>query len=558
MKKFNSFRKQDSLLAASIRRYLKSFGTDYLYRRPGLQLRPEDFFRGVTPNLNFNFPEINQVVLDRRSKLILQDQFQLRALLNILSPSFLSLIRGGPGTGKTLLAAVAIKQFIINNQVVIITSHSNQALDNLLAAVGEHVDGDYIFRLGNDIKQIANKSRKYHRHWRYQSMTSSYGQYWGRTAAECEIDSQGREIEELLNNGQGLVLAVTLDSYQSDNFLRSLGKKNSSRQINLRPNIAFVDEATKANFYQLWPIIKSVSDKLVFFGDPDQLGNIDIPPVILNKLIKYMIESLSNDPFYQVDIGRSNGDCLPSIHVSDQELAAELAYFNKGPFRRLINENFPTSDLLINRRSLPAIVKMINYVFGKNLICGRFNPNNEGEVVVLDVEGEAAAVGTSYFNKGEACLVRQELLKYFFGQSKLDPTFNFNSVATIASYQGQVLSIREKLRQDLLFRPMFKHLVNPGNLNEILFELINSVDKFQGGERDAIFVSFVSANKIGWLGFNAEVERFFVAATRARNLLVIFLNAATFLHSDEDIQKISGRLIHYAQQEKTYSKKRVC
>ena len=56
---------------------------------------------------------------------------------------------------------------------------------------------------------------------------------------------------------------------------------------------------------------------------------------------------------------------------------------------------------------------------------------------------------------------------------------------------------------------------------------VNTVDGFQGQERDVIFISLVRANEDGQIGFLNDLRRMNVAITRARMKLVILGDAST-------------------------------
>jgi ATP-dependent RNA/DNA helicase IGHMBP2 len=56
---------------------------------------------------------------------------------------------------------------------------------------------------------------------------------------------------------------------------------------------------------------------------------------------------------------------------------------------------------------------------------------------------------------------------------------------------------------------------------------INTVDAFQGQERDVIAISFVRSNSNGEVGFLADIRRTNVAMTRAKKRLIMIGDSAT-------------------------------
>ena len=85
----------------------------------------------------------------------------------------------------------------------------------------------------------------------------------------------------------------------------------------------------------------------------------------------------------------------------------------------------------------------------------------------------------------------------------------------ISPYKAQVQYLRRKVKQDAFFKP-FHSLIT-----------INTVDGFQGQERDVILISLVRANEEGQIGFLNDLRRMNVAITRARMKLIILGDAAT-------------------------------
>lgn len=126
-------------------------------------------------------------------------------------------------------------------------------------------------------------------------------------------------------------------------------------------------------------------------------------------------------------------------------------------------------------------------------------------------------VGESFgrINKQEANLLLQELETYIerIGKERiLDERIDFG---LISPYKAQVQYLRGKTKGSSFLRP-FRSLIT-----------VNTVDGFQGQERDVIFISLVRANEDGQIGFLNDLRRMNVAITRARMKLVILGDAST-------------------------------
>ncbi len=109
--------------------------------------------------------------------------------------------------------------------------------------------------------------------------------------------------------------------------------------------------------------------------------------------------------------------------------------------------------------------------------------------------------GDSRFNQLEAELVIKKV------QALLDAGLDPAALAVISPYSAQVRLLREKLRQ-----------------TEIE---IDSVDGFQGREKEAIILSLVRSNPDGEIGFLEDIRRTNVALTRARRKLIVIGDSAT-------------------------------
>ena len=134
-----------------------------------------------------------------------------------------------------------------------------------------------------------------------------------------------------------------------------------------------------------------------------------------------------------------------------------------------------------------------------------------------EMEFKEEFVGESFgrINKQEANLLIEELQKYIErigGHRILDERIDFG---IISPYKAQVQYLRTRIKSNATLRP-YRHLLS-----------INTVDGFQGQERDVIFISLVRANEEGQIGFLGDLRRMNVAMTRARSKLVILGEATT-------------------------------
>lgn len=137
-----------------------------------------------------------------------------------------------------------------------------------------------------------------------------------------------------------------------------------------------------------------------------------------------------------------------------------------------------------------------------------------------DMDFKEEFVGETFgrINKDEANLLLQELKSYItrIGSNRiLEERIDFG---IISPYRAQVQYLRNKIKTDASLKP-YRSLLT-----------VNTVDGFQGQERDVIFISLVRANEEGQIGFLNDLRRMNVAITRARMKLVILGEAATLSH----------------------------
>ena len=474
---------------------------------------------------------VNQLNILPTEMKILRDQSQITALQKIFNSRPVVLIQGPPGTGKTFVTALAIKQLLSLKKVILVTSHSNQGLDNILnqvVALLPKEDHSKIFRLGNHLNIITPSAQPFHRETRYQRPPVPKGaEPDENTRSLTNEELAGLEfsiIKEKLDKNQGVILFVTINSFTTDETMNRLIGNH------VQPEITFVDEATKSLIYEVLPIIRETKQKMIFVGDTLQLGNIGIP-----EDAKKHIELAPNIEWQEID------------------------YFVEGLFYSLIKKRLlPDTLLKTNRRSLRKIALLISQVFySGQLTVGRFNPWAEGSITWLDTrrlsDNLEKKKNTSYYNPVEKNLA----VKQFIGLVKrhLKQGGKITDCAIITPYQAQIHLIRQALRKDLLFNQEIQKSgqVNVNNIDSILSQVVNTVDAFQGSERYGIVLSLVRSNHSGEIGFNRDLRRLNVALSRAQDELIIIGNSDTFTNCFMfEVKEVFQKIMTFVKQEGKY------
>ena len=121
----------------------------------------------------------------------------------------------------------------------------------------------------------------------------------------------------------------------------------------------------------------------------------------------------------------------------------------------------------------------------------------------------------SRINVAEAQLTIATLQRYFEKIGKERLLEEIVDVGIISPYKGQVALLRRLLKQDKYWKP-FRRCIT-----------VNTVDGFQGQERDVIVISLVRSNEQGDIGFLRDLRRMNVAITRARMKLIIIGDRST-------------------------------
>jgi len=533
------FRRTSSLESPLVRFYNNFFKKEFHYRDSNLYDSPIRFWQAddETP-LNRIYSPISKIHLEGATKNILSDAGQVTALQEMIGPRSISLIQGGPGAGKTFITAIAIKQVVAAGLNSLVVAHSNKALDVLLREVSKYVPEKKIFRLGNNPKFITDEKIK-KRHRRFRSDKDPKDSWL---------------IQELTNNNQGVVLGVTANSFILDSLLKEIFSKTSTdHDCPLILDYVFVDEASKMNFLELL-VMAHRAEKLVLIGDDDQLSKIPVPKVVARHIIEYAKNKLSDGRLNLADFpGRDQDLFFPcTLEIIDKW----HKFYSQGDLLSAFKQaGLPTIDLQFNRRSLPTINQMINYVFDKNLIPGRFNYSNSGKVTLLSVVGQEKISKRSFYNLTEAKLVEEELLKFFKKQQK-NGELKLFSVAIICSYKAQVNLLKKRLRKFFLFHKLFRGRVNAQNIDEVLNKLIITVDAYQGDQNELIVITLTRSNNENQVGFLKDMKRLYVASTRAKDEVIFITNQHTLAASQHgEVQEFIQNLTRFCKKNKTLAKK---
>lgn len=443
---------------------------------------------------------------------------QQLAVQRILSAEDLAIVHGPPGTGKTTTLVHAIKALVEKEQRVLVVAPSNAAVDLLSEKLSDR--GLNILRVGNparvserlmsltlDSKMLLHSSMKEIKKMKkqaneYRKMAHTYKRNFGKAEREQRkalFDESHKLIKEVEKTEQYIIDDLIS---KSQVITATLVGANHYTVRQLRYMTVVIDEAGQALEPACWiPILKA--KKLVMAGDHCQL-----PPTIKSKeaaakgLATTLLEKcVSLYPESVVMLEEQY-----RMHTDIMNYPSEVFY------KQRLKANDSVASHLLFDTDVPV-------VFVDTAGCGF----------------EEKVDGSSISNPEEATFVVKHATLFMEQLSQYYTIANFPSIAIISPYRGQI----ELLQDAVVHSPV---------LNKYSSSIsVNTIDSFQGQERDIVYISMTRSNADNRIGFLSEIRRMNVAMTRARKKLVVIGNSATLGQS-----AFYAGFINYTTQKNTY------
>ena len=425
------------------------------------------------------------------------NETQERAVNEVLRAKDVAIVHGPPGTGKTTTLVEAINETLMRESQVLVCAQSNMAVDWICEKLVDR--GINVLRIGNPTR-VNDKMLGFTYERRFEAHPD-YPQLWAIRKAMRELrrrkkgrdDNFHQKLERLKSRATELEIRINADLFGEARVIASTLVGSANRLLEGQKfGTLFIDEAAQALEAACWIPMRRVS-RVILAGDHCQL-----PPTVKNiaalkgGLGKTLMERIvENKP-----------ECVTLLGVQ-YRMNEEIMKFSSDWF---YGGKVKTAPEIRQRRSILNFDRPILWIDTGQMEVGPDEPSNKEQFV-----------GESFgrVNKGEAELTLRHLQDYFTKIGKERILEEQIDVGVISPYRAQVQYLRKLVKQRAFFKP-YRRLIT-----------VNTVDGFQGQERDIILISMVRANENGEIGFLRDLRRMNVAITRARMKLIILGDVAT-------------------------------
>ncbi len=416
---------------------------------------------------------------------------QEQAVNAVLRAKDVAVVHGPPGTGKTTTLVEAIRETLMRESQVLVCAQSNMAVDWISEKLVDR--GINVLRIGNPTR-VNDKMLSFTYERRFEGHPD-YPQLWALRKAIRDLRSHRRRgdekyhqrLESLKSRATELEIRINSELFGEARVIASTLMGAANRLLDgQKYTTLFIDEAAQALEAACWIPLRRVS-RVVLAGDHCQL-----PPTV--KSIAALKAGLGKTLMERIVETHPEAVTLLKIQyrMNDDIMRFSSNYFYDGQvesapevrFRGILDLDTPMVWIDTSEFDLPkdSPVDFKEQFVGESY--GRVNPA-EAEVTLMALQ--------HYFSK----IGKQRLL-----DERID-------VGIISPYRAQVQLLRRLLMKREYFKP-FRRMIS-----------VNTVDGFQGQERDVIVISLVRSNDEGQIGFLRDLRRMNVAITRARMKVII-------------------------------------
>jgi len=414
------------------------------------------------------------------------NETQEEAVNQVLWAKDVAIVHGPPGTGKTTTLVEAIYETLRRESQVLVCAQSNMAVDWISEKLVDH--GISVLRVGNPTR-VNDKMLSFTYERKFESHPD-YPQLWSIRKAIRELHAQRnkdtrKKINSLKDRATELEMRIKEELFSEARVISCTLVGSANKILNgMKFSTLFIDEAAQALEAACWIAIRKAG-RVIFAGDHQQL-----PPTIKC----YEAAKAGLDRTLMQQIAETKPECVTLLKVQYRMNDAIMTFSSKWFYHGELK-----SDPLVKNRSILDLDTPIVWI------------NTEGQ----DYNEEFISESFGRINKPEANLCIEQLKSYIEKIGKERIFMEKIDFGLISPYKAQVQYLRQLMKKDSFLRP-FRRLIS-----------INTVDGFQGQERDVMMISLVRANENGEIGFLRDLRRMNVAMTRARMKLIILGDAST-------------------------------
>ena len=422
---------------------------------------------------------------------------QEEAVNKVLRAKDVAIVHGPPGTGKTTTLVEAIYETLKRESQVLVCAQSNMAVDWISEKLVDR--GVNVLRIGNPTR-VNDKMLSFTYERRFEAHPD-YEMLWALRKAIREVKGNRKKgdqkfhqkVERLKERATELELRIKNELFGEARVIACTLVGSASRILEgQKYSTLFIDEAAQALEAACWIPIRKVS-RVILAGDHCQL-----PPTV--KSYEALKAGLGKTLMERIVENKPEVVTLLKMQYRMNE---EIMRFSSDWFYNNQVESSPD----VKFRSILDLDVPMTWID-----TSQFDfPEESGITFKEEFVGESFG----RINKAEAELTMLALQQYFEKIGKERILEERIDVGVISPYRAQVQYLRQQLKKREFFKP-FRSLIS-----------INTVDGFQGQERDIIMISLVRANDEGQIGFLRDLRRMNVAITRARMKLIILGDAST-------------------------------
>ena len=445
---------------------------------------------------------------------------QERAVNEVLWAKDVTIVHGPPGTGKTTTLVEAINETLMRESQVLVCAQSNMAVDWISEKLVDR--GINVLRIGNPTR-VNDKMLGFTYERRFESH-ADYPQLWAIRKAIRELrknrkkssENYHQKMDRLKSRAAEIELRINAELFGEARVIACTLVGSAHHLLEgMKFGTLFIDEAAQALEAACWIPMKRAS-RVILAGDHCQL-----PPTV--KSIAALRAGLGKTLMERIAENKPEVVTLLKIQyrMNDEIMRFSSDWFYGGKvesapqikYRSVLDYDHPITWIDTSNEENQITIEGEDAPEDSASTSSSSSAANQNS----DLNFKEQFVGESFgrINKAEAELTLLTLAEYFTKISKRRVLEERIDVGIISPYRAQVQYLKKLIKKYEFFKP-YRRLIS-----------VNTVDGFQGQERDVILISLVRSNDEGQIGFLKDLRRMNVAMTRARMKLIILGNKDT-------------------------------